>query len=424
MIAVSTLLIASTLVSATPLQRRSAAIVPLPARAAHSEGRVFNPEAVRHERLRLATKYGRYSHHFNATVVDTTHVARTVSDAKPFDIQRRANSGKDPLTDVYDQIDELYYGPLQIGTPAQSTTVDFDTGSSDLWLPLSSCSGCYGPLFKSSSSSTFKSSSTPFSIQYQDGSGATGKVATDKVTVAGLSVAKQGFGAVTKETGGFGGGPMAGLLGLGFPANAESGATPFFIGLAKAGSLASNVFSFYMSRNGGSGSELCIGCTNSAKYTGSVQYYRLDSSATGGTQYYWNIPSGGFSYNGGSSSGSFSAVIDSGTTLIYIPSAAAKKLYSQIPGAAAAPDVGQGFYTYPCDAKLAPITIKFGSTQYAVNPADFNLGAASQGSSKCVGGIVGEDVGNGLAIVGDEFMKNWYSVFDYDKMSVGFAKAI
>lgn len=42
-----------------------------------------------------------------------------------------------------------------------------------------------------------------FSIQYADQSGASGTVATDSVTVAGLTVESQGFGAVTNETGGF-----------------------------------------------------------------------------------------------------------------------------------------------------------------------------------------------------------------------------
>lgn len=65
------------------------------------------------------------------------------------------------------------------------------------------------------------------------------KVATDKVTVAGLTVKKQAFGAIDDEYGGFGSGvsaygnaiviryvidslglhqPNSGLLGLGFPA--------------------------------------------------------------------------------------------------------------------------------------------------------------------------------------------------------------
>jgi len=59
-----------------------------------------------------------------------------------------------------------------------------------------------------------------------------------------------------------------------------------------------------------------------------------------------------------------------------------------------------------------------------VNPADYNLGLLSAGSSSCVAGIFGEDGFGNFAIIGIEFMKNWYSVFDYNRMAVGFAKAI
>ncbi|KAG8986917.1 Type I transmembrane sorting receptor [Tulasnella sp. 427] len=427
MLSLTALLLASILVSASPFQqKRSAIVVPLPARAVHSANKVFDPEAAKRERSRVYAKYGgkNFGQTFNATVVRPIE-ARSEYNSAPFDIQRRATSGKVPLVDVFHSTDSYYYGPLSVGTPTQNTTVDFDTGSSDLWLPLSTCSRCPGPKFRSSSSSTYRVSGTAFSIQYGDGSSAKGKVATDTVTVGGLTVAKQGFGAVTKETGNFLKGSNAGLLGLGFPANAETGKTPFFVNLVNNGTLASNVFSFYLSRHGGSGSELCIGCTNSAKYTGSIAYHALDPATTRGTQYYWNIKSGGFSYNGGSSTGSFSAVIDSGTTAIYIPSAAAKKLYASIPGAKDASSILEaGLYTYPCSSSLGAITITFGSTKYAINPADFNLGPVSSGSSSCVGGIIGHDVVGGLAIIGDEFLKNWYSVFNYDTKTVGFAKAI
>ncbi|KAG9017512.1 hypothetical protein FRB90_000985 [Tulasnella sp. 427] len=430
----STFILASTtatLVIASPITgKRSAAVIPLPPRSDVHTGttdRVFNPEAADRERARMRHKYKgvKFSPIAARDATIAKRSALNSTEPAPYDVhERRGSSGKVPLHDVFDSIDYLYYGPLSIGTPAQATTVDFDTGSSDLWLPLSSCTKCPGPTFKPTSSSTFKNSSTPFFIQYQDGSSATGKVATDKVTVAGLTVPKQVFGAVTKETGNFRDYPNAGLLGLGFQANAETRAAPFFINLVKAKSLASNVFSFYLARNGGKGSELCIGGANSAKYTGSIRYYHIDPSATGGTQYYWNIPSNGFSYNGGPPTGSFSAVIDSGTTLIYIPAAAAKALYAKIPGAKTAPaSVGDGYYTYPCNSKLGPIELSFSGHKYAVNPADFNLGAVSSGSSTCVGGIVGEDIDDGIAIIGDEFMKNWYSVFDYDKKAVGFAKA-
>lgn len=52
---------------------------------------------------------------------------------------------------------------------------------------------------------------------------------------------------------------------------------------------------------------------------------------------------------------------------------------SQIPDALPAPkEVGDGFYTFPCNATLAPISLQLGSKQYAVDPRDFNLGQATK----------------------------------------------
>ncbi|KIO20363.1 hypothetical protein M407DRAFT_29995 [Tulasnella calospora MUT 4182] len=339
-----------------------------------------------------------------------------------------------------DRLANMIIRPPKFGTPPQKTNVDFDTGSSDLVVPMSNCrGGCTGPLINSSKSTTFKGTRTFFSIKYQDESGANGTVATDAVTVAGLTVAKQAFGAVNVEFGGFSG-PNAGLLGLGFPDNAVSNSKPFFTNLVESGGLASNLFSFFMSRGGVDGSELCLGCVNSEKFSGDIEYHSIDPSATGGVQLYWNIPSSGLSYERPGSTvtpatslnatsitaraTSFSAVIDSGTSLIYVSTAVADELYRQIPGSSRAPkSVGDGFYMFPCKSPIGTVSFNFGGKRYAINPRDFNLGAVARGSPNCMGGILGEDLGDDLAIVGDEFMKNWYSVFDYDRLAVGFAKA-
>jgi hypothetical protein len=67
--------------------------------------------------------------------------------------------------DVSGTLDLLYYGPVGFGTPSQVLSVDIDTGSADLWVPLN-CKNCHGRQFSSSRSSTFRSTNQAFSVAY------------------------------------------------------------------------------------------------------------------------------------------------------------------------------------------------------------------------------------------------------------------
>jgi cathepsin D len=80
----------------------------------------------------------------------------------------------------------------------KSYTVDFDTGSSDLFLPASTCdSTCKGhTLYDPSASTTSKALGTSFSLSYGDGSTVSGSQYTDDVTLAGLTATSQTLGAV------------------------------------------------------------------------------------------------------------------------------------------------------------------------------------------------------------------------------------
>lgn len=77
-----------------------------------------------------------------------------------------AKQGPTPLTDNFSgNFDILYYGPLQLGTAGQRMTVDVDTGSADLWVPVD-CTNCPHPGYNAQGSSSYRNTNMPFEVTY------------------------------------------------------------------------------------------------------------------------------------------------------------------------------------------------------------------------------------------------------------------
>ncbi|KAF9509786.1 hypothetical protein BS47DRAFT_1332068 [Hydnum rufescens UP504] len=316
-------------------------------------------------------------------------------------------------------LDVLYYARMQFGTPAQTLTIDIDTGSADLWVP-GGCDSCQTKEFIPSESTTFHGSSRPFTVFYGTGS-VSGHLAQDRVAMGGLTVDRQDLGIITSQDDALAGSPTSGLIGMAFSNVAVSQKPTFFENLVKGDKLSAEMFSVHLARNQVSGSELCLGCMDMTKAMGPTQWVPLVSRS------YWAIEVSGIQIMANATLPvQIIAAIDTGTTLIYVPDSIASALYRSIPGAKPADQYGDGFWTYPCSAALN-LGFVIDGYAYTISPSDFNLGHTYANSPDCVGGILslGDGFPSNFAILGDEFIKSWYTTFDYtDKGHVGFAPSI
>ncbi|KAH8827704.1 acid protease [Flagelloscypha sp. PMI_526] len=327
--------------------------------------------------------------------------------AKVINPSKKRDTGSISLTD---DAEELWYAAISVGTPAVKYTVDFDTGSSDLFLPASTCgTTCSGhTLYNPSKSSTSKSLGKSFSLAYGDGSTVSGKQYTDTVQIGGLTATKQTLGSATKYSTGFESEyfPADGLLGMAFKAISDYNANPFFQTLLSQDTVSAGAFAFKFTEDE---SSLYLGGVDEDLYTGDFTYVPVTQEA------YWQVDMDGMKVGSTTVTSSTSAIIDTGTTLIIGDSASAKKAYKAISGSK---DNGDGTYTVPCSAS-ANVTLTFGGEVFTVSSASFAL---DNGDGTCIGGLGYEDdIASEFWIVGDVFLQNVYTVFDVDNSQVGFA---
>lgn len=124
--------------------------------------------------------------------------------------------------------DEQYYGPMEVGykSTEQVFTVQFDTGSSDIFIPGPQCTSDQGCPFTRKYNQGGISQNRTTTVQYGSGY-IEGDDYTDSINVAGLTATNQGFISLT-QTYGFNTSNSDGLLGMAFTSIAASGFTTFF----------------------------------------------------------------------------------------------------------------------------------------------------------------------------------------------------
>ncbi|KAJ7730174.1 acid protease [Mycena metata] len=336
----------------------------------------------------------------------------------PADVEDRLlKRQSEALTDESDDLE--WAGTISVGTPKpgtanQSFLIDFDTGSADLWIPSSSCtsSACRNKSkYNPNSSSTSSKKPGTLLLEYADGSTISGPVYSDTVTVAGVTVKNQYFSAVTTLSSDFSTNPIDGIMGMGLLPISGLRQDPFLMNAESQGAVSVGQFSFYLASTG---SELYLGGTDTKKYTGAIEFNPINTK-TG----YWDPMNAQAKVGSATVLTGLQTIIDSGSTLMGCPSAAVKQIYAKVPGAKI---FESGYYSYPC-ASPPQISFNWGGKDWTVSAANLNLGLTKAKSTDCVASLVALDV-EGLpntCILGDAFMRNFYSVFDLDRKAVGFA---
>jgi hypothetical protein len=335
---------------------------------------------------------------------------------------RGVGDGKDESEIIKDYANAQYYGVVKIGSPPQEFQVIYDTGSSNLWVPEKGCIHCgYKFLhggknkYDKDLSSSYVEDGTDFEIQY--GSGAvSGKFAEDTLTLAeDIDIESQKF-AVIHDAGGMGiayaFGMFDGILGLGFDSISVGGVETVFHNAIDQGKVEKPMFAFYLGDN--RDGELTFGGYDESKYTGEIQWVPLSDET------YWRINFEGVNIGGKPFSGPADAIVDSGTSLITGPSTDIRGIALRI---GAKPTL-MGQYTLDCDTldSIPDISWTIDGNEYVVPGKQLVL----QSAGMCIFAMMGMDFPSPGPkwILGDVFMRQYYTIFDYDGARVGFAEAI
>ncbi|XP_054822831.1 aspartic proteinase-like [Prosopis cineraria] len=233
-----------------------------------------------------------------------------------------SNSHDEDILPLKNYVDVIYYGEIGIGTPPQTFTVIFDTGSSNLWVPSSWCYlsiACYvHSWYKSSKSSTYTKNGTSCEIQYGTGS-IFGFFSQDNVEVGDVVVKHQDFIEATREESlSFALLEFDGIFGLGFQEISVEQAVPVWYNMVKQDLVGEKVFSFWLNVDPEveEGGEVVFGGVDPNHFKGKHTYVPVTRKG------YWQIEIRDFLIGGlstGVCEGGCAAIVDSGASLLAGP---------------------------------------------------------------------------------------------------------
>jgi hypothetical protein len=336
-----------------------------------------------------------------------------------------ATAGGDTI-EIDDFQDAQYIGKVSVGTPPQEVRVVYDTGSSNLWVnnipvPFWKKILPHHQMYDHSKSSTYVANGTKFNIAYGSGPVA-GFYSKDTITVGNVALPSYTFAEVN-DVKGLGTmwlvGKLDGILGLGWDDISVDHVETPLRALVNSGKLDQPVFAFYLG-SGGAVGELVLGGVNPGHYTGDFAYTPVIDMVPG-KKGYWTLAMDDIKMNGASVTSCRKAIVDSGTSLLAVPSADMAKIVAAVGAKPLGPIPPLNReYTFDCNSAAPDFDITIAGKTYTLTKDDYAL----KNGGKCILGMQALDVpapAGPLYILGDVFMRKFYVKFDVGNKQLGFA---
>lgn len=316
-----------------------------------------------------------------------------------------------------------YYGQVEIGTPRQSFTVVFDTGSGNLMIPSTYCPSRACTMHRRFDR---KASTTAEDIE-ADGSASrpgaprdeitvtfgTGEISgiflQDDVCIGSICASTRFVGATSETDDPFTAFNFDGVLGLALPQMAQGPEFSVMDHLVSSGALKQPLFSVFLSDSDAEGSEITFGDIKGDRMA-SEMFWQPVSKDTG----YWQVQIKDITINNQPMSfcNNCQVAVDTGTSQLAGPTDVISKLAGHL-------DVKSDCSNYNALPDLGFIV---GEHILNLKPQDY----VDKGSEGCEVSLMPLDVPppNGpLFIFGDPFLRKYYTAYDRTNSRVGFAAA-
>ncbi|CAH1401432.1 unnamed protein product [Nezara viridula] len=305
-----------------------------------------------------------------------------------------------------------YVGEVGLGSPAQKFNVLFDTATPALWIPFDK--------FRSTESSSFQNlSDCQVSRPYTTGHfNALNK--KDVLEIGGASVKDQSFELVTA---GFEDKIFDGIFGLAYPSPSPV-CGPEVIpvqNMANQG-IAPAVFSFRYETDPYTKTpehigDVIFGIDNEYVDEAALKYITLSKKAN------WQIAVDRVNTLNGLAvcKEGCQAIIDSASPVIAGPIEEVNQLYQHITGGCS---YHNGTYEINCQnvEHLPSLIFTINGIDYDLDGEDYVLRFPTRFGTTCISTLVGMDLPEKTWVLGDAFMKRFYTVFDQENGRVAFGQ--